>query len=68
MYLSNFGCQIAVERRTVPPMAQDDGITELFIGVFLGVGLGFCLLGLAAAILWGIFPDYAPNLLALIER
>ncbi len=49
-------------------MAQDDGLVELFLGMFLGMGLGFCLLGLAAAILWGIFPDYAPNLLALIER
>jgi hypothetical protein len=48
-------------------MSQDDGKAELFLGVFLGFGFGFCLLGLAAAILWGIFPDYAPNLLALIE-
>ena len=48
-------------------MAQDDGKAELFLGVFFGMGLGFCLIGLAAAILWGIFPDYAPNLLALIE-
>jgi hypothetical protein len=49
-------------------MSQDDGKTELFLGVLLGMGLGFCLLGLAAAILWGIFPNYAPNLLALIGR
>jgi hypothetical protein len=48
-------------------MTQDDGKAELFIGIFLGMGLGFCLLGLAAAILWGIFPDYAPTLLALIK-
>jgi hypothetical protein len=49
-------------------MSQDDGITDLFLGVILGAGLGFCLLGLAFAILWGIFPDYAPNLLALVQN
>jgi hypothetical protein len=48
-------------------MSQDDGITELFLGIFFGAGVSFCVLGLAAAILWGIFPDYAPSLLALIE-
>jgi len=48
-------------------MLQDEGKADLLLGIFLGMGLGFCLLGLAAAILFGIFPDYAPNLLALIE-
>jgi hypothetical protein len=52
---------------TIAAMAQDDGKADLFLGVFLGMSVGFCLLGLAAAILWGIFPDYAPNLRALIE-
>jgi hypothetical protein len=49
-------------------MSQDDGKAELFLGVFFGFGSGFCLLGLAAAVLWGIFPDYAPNLLEWIGR
>lgn len=50
-------------------MSQDDGLADLFLGIVFGLGLGFgfCLLGLAAAILWGIFPYYAPNLLALAE-
>lgn len=48
-------------------MAQDDGLAELFLGVFLGMGLGFCLVGLATAVLWAIFPNFAPTLLALIE-
>jgi hypothetical protein len=48
-------------------MEQDDEKTDLFLGMFLGFGFGFCLLGLAAAVLWGIFPDYPPTLLALIE-
>jgi hypothetical protein len=50
-----------------PVMSLDDGNADLFLGIFLGFGLGFCLIGLAAAILFGIFPDYAPNLLALVE-
>jgi hypothetical protein len=48
-------------------MQQDDGFLQLFIGAFLWCGLVFCLFGLAAAILWAIFPEYSPNLRALIE-
>jgi hypothetical protein len=49
-------------------MSDDDGITELCLGIIFGMGVGFCVLGLAAAILWGIFPDYAPSLLALAGK
>lgn len=41
-------------------MSQNDRLADLFLGIFFGFGLGFCLLGLALAILWGIFPDYGP--------
>jgi hypothetical protein len=49
-------------------MLQNDGMADLFLGIFFGAGVGFCLIGLTAAILFGVFPDYAPSLLALIER
>ena len=49
-------------------MVRDEGLADLLLGVFLGMGLGFCLIGLACAVLWGVFPDYASGLLTLLNR
>jgi hypothetical protein len=30
-------------------MSQDDGFTELILGIFFGLGIDFCVIGLAFA-------------------
>jgi len=49
-------------------MRQDEGIVDFILGIIFGTGVGFCVIGLVAAVLWGFFPDYALSLLALAGR
>jgi len=48
-------------------MSDKDGLADLILGIFFGAGVGFCVIALAFVVLWTIFPDFAPSLLALVE-